>query len=93
MAETINKVVAQNLRLPYNFQPRGIALAIDPEEQRIPTPPFTVERREGIAFSERKYFSSAPVPTDVHLELIQKFENAMRDYAKRRSVLGGTVSS
>jgi hypothetical protein len=81
IGEKISKEVSANLRLPYAFQPQGIRLGIDPEEQRIPIQAFTVERRDGAAFSEGKYFSAAPVSTDTHLALIEAFE---RDAQGRR---------
>ncbi len=76
--DAISSAVKQHLKLPYKFHPRGIVFGIDPEEQRIPIPPFTLERRDGIAFSENKYFSSAPVPTRIHLQVVEAFEDAMR---------------
>ena len=76
LGERISKEVANTLKLPYVFQPRGISLGIAPETQRMPIQIFTVERREGVAFSEGKYFSAAPVSTDTHLALIEEFERA-----------------
>ncbi len=35
---------------------------------------FTFERRDGIPFSENRYYSKAAVPTEKHLELIETFE-------------------
>jgi len=86
VGKRISKEVSDNLKLPYVFQPRGISLGIDPEEQRIPVQFFSIERREGAAFSEGKYFSAAPVSTDTHLAVIEEFERAaykQREAAKR----------
>ena len=78
IAKRINKEVTDNLKLPYTFHPRGISLGIDPVEQRIPVQVFSIERREGVAFSENKYWSGAPVPTDTHLALIEEFERTIQ---------------
>ena len=74
----ISKEVSANLKLDYKFETRGISLAIDPESQRIPVQLFTIERREGTAFSEGKYFSAAPVSTETHQSLIEEVERATR---------------
>jgi hypothetical protein len=80
VGDRISKEVSNNLKLPYVFQPRGISLGIDPEVQRIPVQVFSIERREGVAFSEDKYWSAAPVSTDTHLALIEEFERAAQKY-------------
>jgi hypothetical protein len=36
--------------------------------------PLTIQRRADAAFSENKYFSEAPLPTDVHIRLLEQFE-------------------
>ncbi len=36
--------------------------------------PFTIQRRADTAFAEKKYFSEAPLPTDIHLTLLEQFE-------------------
>ena len=40
--------------------------------------PFTLQRRAGIAYSEGKYFSAAPLPTDIHISIIEEFEENVR---------------
>jgi hypothetical protein len=36
--------------------------------------PFSIQRRAETTFAEKKYFSEAPLPTDVHLTLLESFE-------------------
>jgi hypothetical protein len=36
--------------------------------------PFTIQRRAETTFSENKYFSEAPLPTDQHIALLEAFE-------------------
>jgi hypothetical protein len=81
--ETISKAVSANLKLPYVFQPSGILIGIDPEEQRIPVQRFSIERREGVGFSENKYFSAAPISTEVHLDLLANFEKVVLAQAEK----------
>lgn len=36
--------------------------------------PFTIQRRVDTPFSENKYFSESPFPTEIHLNLLQQLE-------------------
>lgn len=77
VAQKISDEVTTNLKLKYQFQPTGVIIGVDPESQKIPVQVFTVERRVGVAFSEGKYFSAAPVPTTIHLRLLEEFERTI----------------
>jgi hypothetical protein len=35
---------------------------------------FSIQRRAETMFSENKYFSEAPLPTDIHVDLLKRFE-------------------
>jgi hypothetical protein len=35
---------------------------------------FSIQRRENTPFSENKYFSEAPLPTETHISLLEQFE-------------------
>lgn len=83
MGQKIGRLVSGNVKLPYDFYPLGFQLGIDPETHRIPVQNFTVERRQGVALSENKYFSAAPVPTEVHRELIEDLEKASAPATER----------
>jgi len=74
LSEEIGKIVSGNLKLESVYEPSGIVLSLDPETQRVPSSPFSIERRQGIAFSEDKYFSVAPLPTDIHLGMLEEYE-------------------
>jgi hypothetical protein len=36
--------------------------------------PFSIQRRVETPFADNKYYSEAPLPTDVHIELLREFE-------------------
>jgi hypothetical protein len=36
---------------------------------------FNIERRQNVPYSQNRYFCSAPLPTDIHLNLLQKLED------------------
>jgi len=72
----VSKVVSENLKFPVSFQPSAILIGQDPEGQRLPAATFSIERRVQTPFSERKYFSAAPLPTDMHLGLVEEYEKS-----------------
>lgn len=83
VGKKLGATVSANLKLPYVFHPQGVSFGVDPVEQRIPIQQFSVERRQGIAFSENKYFSAAPVPTNTHCELLEELEKATKNAHSR----------
>ena len=51
-------------------------LSIDYDQltRKHPLGRFSIQRRDNTPFSENKYFSDAPLPTDVHIQLLEQFE-------------------
>ncbi len=58
------------------LQYAGIRLDVDFERYQRQTPiaPFTIQRRNDYAFSDNTYFSEAPLPTDLHVILLEQYE-------------------
>jgi hypothetical protein len=73
----VSKIASQNLKFPISFQPSAILISQDPEGQRLPASAFSIERRAQTPFSEKKYFSAAPLPTDAHLRLVEEYEQSI----------------
>ena len=46
----------------------------DPLTRKHPLGRFSIQRRDNTPFSENKYFSEAPLPTDLHIKLLEEFE-------------------
>jgi len=59
------------------YEPAGISIQYDQQSTKLGTAPFTIQRREGVPFGDNKYFSTAPLKTNLHLELIERLEKAM----------------
>jgi hypothetical protein len=76
-AKRVGEIVSGNLKLDCIYEPSTVMIGMDPESQRIPASPFSIERRIGTAFSEGKYFSAAPVHTDVHIKLVEEYERSV----------------
>jgi hypothetical protein len=56
------------------WQPTVLTIHSDMLPRKPLHAPFTIQRRAETAFSENKYFSEAPFPTDVHIQLLEQFE-------------------
>jgi hypothetical protein len=54
----------------------GIRLDIDFErfQRQAPIAPLTIQRRNDYAFSDNTYFSEAPLPTELHCDLLEQYE-------------------
>jgi hypothetical protein len=83
ITKRLNKIVSGNMRLESNFGPSGFRIMLDPESQRIPIAGFILERRQGAAYAENKYFSAAPLETDTHLSFLEEFEKSILARRKR----------
>ncbi len=51
-------------------------LSVDYDQltRKHPLGRFSIQRRDNTPYSENKYFSDAPLPTDVHLQILERFE-------------------
>jgi hypothetical protein len=56
------------------YLPTSVKIGHDPVARHLPIAPFSIERKGTSRFSENKYFSEAPLPTKLHLEMLEAFE-------------------
>lgn len=63
-----------NLLTGQDFQAAGFAFSTDPAVTTRPTQ-FKFEREVGKEFDQRRYYSSAPLRTSQHVELLQEMES------------------
>ena len=58
------------------FEATAITIGPDPDASDKPGA-FRFERAVGAAWSENRYYSQAPLETDVHLEVLNEFEDLL----------------
>ena len=69
-AENVTRISGESVK----YELSAFFVDHDPLSRRHPAGRFSIQRRDNTPFSENKYFSDAPLPTDVHLELLEQFE-------------------
>ena len=77
IADTVSASVSRDMQRDISFQPFGLTIGVDETQGAITPAFFTVERRAQVPFEENVYFSTAPVPTDDHMIILEKFEAAL----------------
>ncbi len=75
-AKRLTSLIVGHEHHPISFETSGINFWTDPI---IVNPPgaFRFERAEKAPFGEQRYYSAAPLQTDVHLEMLGEFENIL----------------
>ena len=78
LSTRIGNATSQVVGHPLSFETVGITMNHEwPQVAGRPIAAFTINRRIETPFSENKYFSEAPLPTDLHITLLQEFENEL----------------
>src|SRR5271167_690451 len=80
VSRAVTAEVTDNFGRKLEYQPAGIIVTYDPRTTQIGTSPFTIQMRDGAPYKERKYFSAAPLRTQVHISLLEPME---KELAKR----------
>ncbi|HUY13887.1 MAG TPA: hypothetical protein VMX16_09705 [Terriglobia bacterium] len=74
LAERISKRLPQFFGREIAYEPTGVYVSYDAMEVKQAPSNFSIERRAETPFSENKYFSVAPLPTDDHIAVLEAFE-------------------
>lgn len=85
LAERLSARVPQYYKQPLKYQASGLAIGYDPQTVKSGPTAFSVETRSDTLFEEHKYFSSAPVPTNEHIALLDQFEADILAFNARAS--------
>ena len=74
LAERTSGALSEILGESIVYQPMTQTVGHDPLTRKHGRAAFTIQRRLEVPFADNKYFSEAPLPTDLHLELLEQFE-------------------
>jgi hypothetical protein len=78
LADEVSAAVAQLFTHSGRYETTGVMLNFDDANLRLPPGAFRLERKAGgVPFSEKRYWSTAPMRTEQHIELLQNFEDAL----------------
>ena len=84
LSERVSGSVEEVLREKIHYEPTGLWIGIDQLTRKLSPAAFSIQRRVDVPFSENKYFSEAPLPTEVHLTLLREFEADVLSYRAAR---------
>jgi len=74
LARKTSEALSEIWQEPVLYQGVSLRVGHDPAERKFPIAPFLIERRSDVRFSQKKYFSEAPLPTEMHWEMLEYFE-------------------
>jgi hypothetical protein len=66
------------------YQSMSINIGHDPTARKNGIASFIIQHRISSSFSENKYFSEAPLPTDLHIKFLEEFEADVLKSMKKR---------
>jgi hypothetical protein len=74
LQKAVSSYISHHFEQPLEYQLTRLDLDFDKVKTPIISAPFSIQKRGLTPFSEKKYFSEAPLPTDVHVRILQQFE-------------------
>jgi hypothetical protein len=64
------------------YQPVNLSIGHDPTARKNSIASFFIQHRTNSGFSENKYYSEAPLPTDKHIKFLEEFETDVLESLK-----------
>lgn len=83
IANKTSEAVSEIWQEPVKYEPQRFDIGHDPTVRKYAIAPFSITRRAEARFSENKYFSEAPLPTDMHISILEEFEESIKRTEKR----------
>jgi hypothetical protein len=79
IATTTSKALSDIWQEPIHYEPFNLVIGHDPAARKYGIAPFSITRRAESRFSDNKYFSEAPLPTDIHISLLEEYEAGIKE--------------
>lgn len=83
LSEKTSKALSEIWQEPVQYEPVLQTIGHDPLTRKYGIAPFTITHRAEARFSENKYFSEAPLPTDLHLKFLEEYEKEVAATQRR----------
>jgi hypothetical protein len=78
LAKRLSDKVSEFSGQELSFEPAGITINFDPVFTKAVAGPMRFERLVDAPFPDNKYYASAPLPTNTHLEFLEQLEAILR---------------
>lgn len=75
LAARISHELSEIWQESLQYESMSMKIGHDPLTRKNGIAPFLIERRAETRFVDEKYFSEAPLPTDLHWKLLEQFES------------------
>lgn len=84
LAARVSDAMAKVVENPITYVPLAQYVGHDPLNLKYGRASFSINRRVDVPFSDNKYFSEAPLPTDLHIGLLEQFEGDVRTLFRKQ---------
>lgn len=75
--DAMSAAVSEQWRERWAYETTGLAITVDESNVKHSPGQFRLERRLGVAFGDKTYYSFAPIPSDDHRRLLERIEAAL----------------
>jgi hypothetical protein len=84
LATKTGEALSEIHKEPFKYYPANLAVGHDPLTRKNGIASFVITRRAESKWEENKYFSEAPLPTDMHIAFLESFETGIRNILSQR---------
>lgn len=81
LAEKTSKVT-ERLFSGLKYVNHSVSIGHDPQVRKNTVASFIIQHRANTLYEENKYYSEAPLPTDLHIQYLQEFEADVLEFQK-----------